>query len=213
MNKYELESFELNLELFDYNSFLPNEIIGCYSIGLSTLYRNLNHEFYKVWVGMFDKNEVNKISGYIQISCFIVGPNEKPPIHSQDEDFGDDAFENDSDEDDEAIAKKIESIKRAQGVMQLTNPSKIDKSFQMTVIVSKASELPKVNDKKIIPFVSARVNGCVLVTKDKSNGQFYAKLQFPIFYPILNNKITMRIWSKKSGANDFIANIPEHPSA
>ena len=34
-------------------------------------------------------------------------------------------------------------------------------------------------------------------------------------YPILNDKITMRIWHKMPGlkANQFIANIPEHPSA
>ena len=46
-------------------------------------------------------------------STFIVGPNETPPIHAQDEDFGDDVEAVDSDEDDEAIARRIESIKRA----------------------------------------------------------------------------------------------------
>lgn len=37
---------------------------------------------------------------------------------------------------------------------------------------------------------------------------------FPVTYPILNDKITVRIWSKNGGfsANTFIANIPEHPS-
>lgn len=32
--------------------------------------------------------------------------------------------------------------------------------------------------------------------------------------PILNDKITVRIWSQNSGlsANTFIANVPEHPS-
>ena len=45
-----------------------------------------------------------------------MGPNERPPVHSQDEDFGDDV-DDDSEEDEEAIARKIESIKRAQGVM------------------------------------------------------------------------------------------------
>ena len=38
---------------------------------------------------------------------------------------------------------------------------------------------------------------------------------FPITYPILNDKIQMRLWSKVSGlsANHYIANIPEHPSS
>ena len=82
MNKYELETFELNLELYDHNALLANELIGQYSIGLSSLYRNLNHEFYKTWVGLFHREEdVNKIQGYLQISCFIVAPNESPPVH------------------------------------------------------------------------------------------------------------------------------------
>lgn len=118
MNKYELETFELNLEVYDHNALLANEMIGQYSIGLSTLHRNLNHEFYKVWVGLFDRENPNVTQGYLQFSTFIVGPNETPPVHSQDEDFGEEV-EQDSDEDDEAIARRIESIKRAQGVMQI----------------------------------------------------------------------------------------------
>jgi hypothetical protein len=177
MNEYELESFELNIELYDHNALLANELIGQYSIGLSTLYRNLNHEFYKVWVGMFHRDEPNVITGYIQLSCFIVGPNEKPPVHSQDEDFGNDGAEIDSDEDDESIAKRIESIKRAQGVMQIGTPSKIMKNFQMTVVVAKIESLPKMQ-KPLSPFVSARLNGCVMITNVKRglNAEFNAKL-------------------------------------
>ena len=34
-------------------------------------------------------------------------------------------------------------------------------------------------------------------------------------YPILNDKITMRVWHRRHGAyaNMYIANIPEHPQA
>jgi hypothetical protein len=87
----------------------------------------------------------------------------------------------------------------------------------MTIIVAKAEHLPMVNsNKKIAPFVSARVNGIVQITGVRSNvnPKFNTKLQFPIYYPILNDKITMRIWSKQSGLskNIYIANIPEHPN-
>jgi len=169
MNQYELESFELNVELYDHNALLANELIGQYCIGLSTLYRNLNHEFYKVWVGLFHRDEPNVVTGYLQLSCFIIGPNERPPVHSQDEDFGNEDAAIDSDEDDESIARRIESIKRAQGIMQIGNPNKINKNFQMTVVVSKLEGLPKL-DKPIMPFVSARVNGCVMITLPKRNG-------------------------------------------
>ena len=54
MNQYELETFELIIEVYDYNALFANELIGMYSIGLSTLYRNLGHEFYKVWLALRD---------------------------------------------------------------------------------------------------------------------------------------------------------------
>ena len=87
----------------------------------------------------------------------------------------------------------------------------------MAVIIGNAEDLPKVaTNGQIRPFVSARVNGMALTTNTKTNARpkFNAKLQFPLFYPILNNKITIRIWSAKGGLkqNMYIANIPEHPS-
>lgn len=113
MNKYELETFELNMELYDHNALLANEIIGQYSIGLSTLYRYLNHEFYRTWVGMFNpKEDPNNVQAYLLINCFIIGPGERPPVHSADEEVDDDVGD-DSEEDEQIIAQKIESIKRA----------------------------------------------------------------------------------------------------
>ncbi len=54
MNSYELEFFELIIEVFDYNGLMMNDLIGSYSISLATLYRNLNHEFFKVWLTLFN---------------------------------------------------------------------------------------------------------------------------------------------------------------
>lgn len=50
MNQYELESFELIFQLIDHNDLMPNELIGSYSMGLSTIYRHANHEFHRVWL-------------------------------------------------------------------------------------------------------------------------------------------------------------------
>lgn len=87
MNQYELETFEIIVQVYDYNPVLSNEMIGMHSIGLSTLYRNLNHEFNRVWLTLFNPDIPNnsEIQGYLQVSCFIVGPNERPPAHSNDE--------------------------------------------------------------------------------------------------------------------------------
>ena len=128
MNQYELETFEMNIDLYDHNALLTNELIGSYSIGLSTLYRNTNHEFYKKWVTIWNKDNPNKKQGYLLLSCFIVGPNERPPFHAADEDFDPDAND-DSEEDDDAIAKKIENIKRAQGLVPIIYPGMIEKKY------------------------------------------------------------------------------------
>ena len=129
MNQFELETFELNIELYDHNAIVAIEFVGQYSIGLSTLYRNTNHEFYKVWISLFDRDNPNKVQGNLLISCFIVGPNERPPVHSQDEDYDPDGQDQDSDEDDDAIKAKIESIKRAQGLTQVNLPNMIVKKY------------------------------------------------------------------------------------
>ena len=115
MNQYELETFEMNIELFDHNDLLADELIGIYSIGLSTLYRHTSHEFYKRWISLFNPRASNPTTSqaYMLISAFIVGPNERPPVHAADEDFDPDAEDPDSDEDEEAIMRKIESIKKA----------------------------------------------------------------------------------------------------
>ena len=100
--------------------------------------------------------------------------------------------------------------------MQVINPNTIIKQYQLTVIITKAECLPFCEKgKKVRPFVSARAFGSVLTTVAKTNISpvFNAKLQFPIFYPVLNDKITMRVWHKNSGltANTYIASVPEHP--
>jgi len=127
MNQYELETFELILELYDHNAIFQNELIGQYSIGLSTLHRSLNHEFFKVWIGMFHPDEPNRVVGYLQVSCFIVGPNERPPVHSSEDEIVED--NNSYEDDEEEIARRIENIKRAQGVMLINSPNVINKQY------------------------------------------------------------------------------------
>jgi len=83
-------------------------------------------------------------------------------VHAQDEDLGE---QEEFDEDDEDIAARIENIKRAQGIMILNSPNFIKKSYQLTATVMKAEGIPKCVAGSINPFVSVRVNGCVLRTK------------------------------------------------
>ena len=119
--------------MYDHNAITQNELIGQYSIGLSTLHRNLGHEFYKTWIGVFNPGEPESIKGYLLISCFIVGPNERPPIHSADDEVLEE--QESEEEDEEEVARRIENIKRAQGIVQVNNPSFIVKNYQLSVVV------------------------------------------------------------------------------
>lgn len=65
---------------------------------------------------------------YMLITAFMVGPNEKPPMHTADEEYDPDEA-NESDEDEDEIARKIENIKRAQGLTPVINPFIIPRKY------------------------------------------------------------------------------------
>jgi hypothetical protein len=96
----------LIFQLCDYNNFTSNQIIGVYSMGLSTIYRHANHEFHKVWLRLVDPNDNNPTAcvGYLRVSAFIVGPGERPPIHTQNE-GGDDS---DACEEEDVKSEQLE---------------------------------------------------------------------------------------------------------
>ena len=65
-------------------------------------------------------------------------------------------------------------------------------------------------------FISVRCCGLTLTTPIAPETQkptFSTKLQFPVFLPLLNDKIVIRIWDQRKGLPDiYIASIPEIPS-
>ena len=89
LNKFELESLELNLEVYDQLSWWTNQMIGGYSIGLSTMYRSPNSDIYKKWLRLSLPDSPTRDIGFLQVSCFIVGPGQEPPVHESDEPEGD----------------------------------------------------------------------------------------------------------------------------
>ena len=130
MNQYELETFELIVEVYDYNALMTNELIGYHSIGLSTLYRNLNHEFYRVWVTLFNPDLPNETQGYLQVSCFIVGPSERPPAHAMDENRLDDEEEIDEEQmQGMTEEQKLALMKKKQGLFILQSPNMVMKGY------------------------------------------------------------------------------------
>jgi hypothetical protein len=52
------------------------------------MYRNSNHEYFRTWIQLIDPSpeaDQNVVQGYLRVSCFIVGPNERPPVHGQED--------------------------------------------------------------------------------------------------------------------------------
>ena len=83
LNKWELETLEISFEVCDQYRWLSNSLIGSYSIGLSTMYRYPNSDLYKKWLRLSKPESPTKVVGYLQVSCFIVGPGQEPPVHEE----------------------------------------------------------------------------------------------------------------------------------
>ncbi|CAI2387752.1 unnamed protein product [Moneuplotes crassus] len=217
LNKLELESMELVYEVYDYNAVLANELIGYHSVGLSTMYRHLNHEFYRKWVPLFNSEIGPEPQGQLLISCFIIGPGEKPPAHRKDEIIDDD--EEDLDEilgPDVSEAKKRELQEKKKGIFLLTNPKNQYKTYQLNINILKVEGLPYVDGKKgPTTYCSARVMGntiCTGTVKESVNPAFNQKLSLPVILPTLNDKILIKIWMDYSLTSvDLLANLPEVP--
>ena len=140
MNQYELESFELNFYMYDHNDIFQNELIGSYSMGLSTIYRHANHEFYKVWLRLVDTSTNPTASvAYLRVSCFIVGPDQKHPHHGDDENNEDEVQEDEKNLDIQAYTEM--QIKR-QGMSAVFKPDLFIRPFQFIINLYKAEGLP-----------------------------------------------------------------------
>jgi hypothetical protein len=69
------------------------------------------------------------VQGYLQVSCFIVGPNDRPPGHSKDdlieeeEQISDEMFQGMSEQ------QKIEIMKKKQGLFLLNEPDLFRKGY------------------------------------------------------------------------------------
>lgn len=80
-----METFELILEVFDEQRWASNTFVGSYAIGLSTMHRFPNSEIHNKWLRLSKPENPTQGVGFLQVSCFIVGPGQDPPVHDSDE--------------------------------------------------------------------------------------------------------------------------------
>lgn len=222
-NDTELQTSELRFEVYSKNRFFGNALIGSFSINLSTLYKNANHEYFNAWLVLQNPDEdPDDPQGFLLVNCFIIGPGDRPPVHDANDKVNQDVA--DEDEEVNIDAMNFEQLRayqeKKQGIIVLGKPLVARKSFQLSVYVFKCENLPNFGDSlvssgKPTAFISARAVGLVQKTKRVGNNNsplFNQKMLFPCYFPFLNDKIIMRIWNYQSrGTDEFIANIPEFP--
>lgn len=220
LNRLELETMELIFEVYDYNAFMPNELIGYHSVALSTMYRSMNHEFYRTWVPLMNAEVGSDHQGYLMISWYIIGPNEKPPAHRKDAVFNEDEEELDEDmAPDISEAKKRELQDKKKGIFLLKNPQMFNKQYLLNINIVKVEGIPSDDvGTKYTTYWSARVQGNSLtsgIIKDNLSPAYNCKLGFPVYLPIQNDKIIIKLWMRVSriAADELLANIPEIPES
>ena len=85
INDIEFEKFEILIEVIDMNKFQTNSLIGLYSIGLATLYRSSNRELYNTWLALMHPSHNLEPQGFLLVSAYIVGTDDRPPVHAINE--------------------------------------------------------------------------------------------------------------------------------
>ena len=202
MNEYELETWELFFEVYDRNTFLADSLIGASSIGLGTMYRNTNHEFFRCWLSLFNTQRPKESQGYLMVSCYILGPSDQAPIHT----------ENDVGRGDiERIKDNIDGIESGlvmrDDIHVVDRPNLIERAFQLSISIYKGEDFPA----DFSTFFAVRCMGTVLKTPivDKSYSPiFQTTLLFPVYTPFLNDNVSIKLWSYVFGrTNQCLAQV------
>lgn len=219
LSDQELDKFEILIEVMNLSSFVGNSLIGSASIGLATLYKSMNHEFYQTWLHLTipnDDSSETDIRGYLLVSCHIIGAKDNPPVHSLNEATKDP----DVDDDDlpfEELSPEEQKARRdrMRNYSTVDSPKLMRKTYQLHINISKSEDLPKMGLGGTNPFISCRVGNVVLKTNSLDGNQkpkFSMRLRYPVSFPLQNDKIVMKCWHRRPMLSDvFIANIPENP--
>ena len=134
---------ELILEIKDEGYLFSNSVIGSYSIGLSTMYRQPNGIVHK-WLRLsnYESDKPTVEAGYLKITAFIVGPGQKAPII---EDGGLGADEGDPMQEmidnGASPAAVLEAQKATQGLSIIDKPVLYPVEYQLSVKVLKGENI------------------------------------------------------------------------
>jgi hypothetical protein len=94
------------------------------------------------------------------------------------------------------------------------DPSLSSKGYVLNVNVVRAEDLPKLGMYHCDSFLSCRVGNTILRTQTIQKNQkpkFSTRMVFPVHFPIMNDKVVMKLWDQSMLGDVFIANVPENP--
>ena len=96
-------------------------------------------------------------------------------------------------------AQKKVFMEKKKGIFVMRNPKIMSRGYLLSINILKGEGFPPCDSNdKCNSFFTVRVTGSMLQTRvvsDNYNPTFNTKLSFPIFMPILNDKIIVRAWS------------------
>ena len=147
-------------------------------------------------------------TGFLKISCYLISENDKPPVHT----FNEKAINN------EILTTNTKNLKsKGEGgdlVRVIKGPTINSKGYVLNVNVVRAEDLPKFGLYRCDSFISVRVGDTILRTPTVENNQkpvYSTRMVFPVHFPIMNDKIVMKVWDQHVLGDTFIANVPENP--
>eukprot|EP00941_MAST-03F_sp_MAST-3F-sp1_P004856 g4856.t1 len=206
MDRDQLESTLINIEVFDADTFSRNDFIGSFAIDLMQVYYNPHHELYRKWVGIADENaEHVRLEGYLKFSIICLGP-------------GDTAYTHDisKEAEEEAIAEK-------DGIsgMVMMSPKITRELVFLVITVHQAKNLPVMDFSRTIfghtgidPYVMVSFAGkTVIKTRVRSqrganseelNPIWNEELWIPVLMPSMSNRITVSVVDQDLMSKDEI---------
>mmetsp|Transcript_22852 Transcript_22852/g.74422 ORF Transcript_22852/g.74422 Transcript_22852/m.74422 type:complete len:1705 (+) Transcript_22852:146-5260(+) len=86
MGEGELSGATISFRVYDHHKILGDILIGGWETDLETVYSLTDHELFRKWVPLVDQRGYRQnVQGQLLLSVTVLGPGDKPPIHSLSE--------------------------------------------------------------------------------------------------------------------------------
>jgi len=180
----------LVVSVFDTGTLFRKELIGSFSFELEDVYRQPNHEYFRVWALLTSPDKAGKSSvrGYLKLSVAVLKPGDVPAQH-------DEAEEEEGDDQEEDLSKMV--LLKPKGMEGVDNILRA-KFFH-------AEDLPKMDTfGKADPFVEVRYGtnkNKTSIVKNNLSPDWYEELHIPVILPSVADNVVVKLFDFDAGAD------------